>query len=174
MQSILVQLKSALVDLAAWEEVHRSPFILNFDVLVIAHKKASFSQFKDMLQVTNWTDYLACGHVAIRFLSDWCSLNVTSDAILTQGISTVKHTRQVSWHILACISLGVLGITEDTIAQITSNQKVLQVLQTTSDLGCLRLRERLVLVISLKFRLFVGHHEFCNGSLLQQVEQTRL
>jgi len=120
-----------------------------------------------MLQVTNWADYLACSHVAVRFLSDRSSLNVTSDAILTQGISTVKHTRQVGWHILAYISLGVLGITEDAVAQITSNQKVFQVFQTTSDLGCLRLRERLILIISLKFRLFIGHHEFCDGSLLQ-------
>ena len=63
MQRVLIKLKCAWVDLRARKEIHRAFFILHFDVLVIANKIASLSQFKNVFHIANWTNYLTSGYV---------------------------------------------------------------------------------------------------------------
>jgi len=58
-KGILVELESAGVDLATWEKIYGSFFVLHLNVLVIAYEETCLCEFKDMLHIAYWADHLA-------------------------------------------------------------------------------------------------------------------
>ena len=176
MQSVLVELEGAWIDFTAREEIDRAFFILNFNVLIVADEEASLCQFKDVLDVTDWTDDLARGHVLyVGTAADGRPLNVFQDAAFAKGVAAVQDSRQVGSLASLGIAFAVRGVAQYAVAQIALDQEVFQVLERASDLGSLRLKEALVLLVvevarGVGLTLPIGDHKVADVRLLQQVE----
>ena len=178
MQSVLVELEGAWIDFTAREEIDWAFFILNFNVLVVADEEASLRQFEYVLDVANRADDLARGHVLyVGAAADGRPLNVFQDAAFAQGVAAVQDSRQVGRLASFGIAFAVRGVAQYAVAQIALDQEVFEVLERASDLGRLRLKEALVLLV-VEVRCGVGlplpirDHKFADIRLLQQVEQT--
>lgn len=64
-KGILVELKSAGVDLAAWKEIYGSFFVLYLNILVVAYEESRLCEFEDMLNIAYRADHLACSDILV-------------------------------------------------------------------------------------------------------------
>ena len=81
MKRVFVKLESAWVYLTAREEIDRTFLILHLDVLVVANEEPRLCQLKNVLNVTDWADNLACSHILnVLPTRDRCPLYLLRDA----------------------------------------------------------------------------------------------
>ena len=90
MKGVLVQLERTWIYLTTREEIYRTLVVFHLYILIIADEESSLCQFKNVLDVTNWADDLACGHVLyVRSTADRRPLNLFHNATFAKGIAAV-------------------------------------------------------------------------------------